>query len=324
MEGMKNGFDKGIPETIHHKNEPVYPPSVNIKELFADESSLQDWETTEYRGLPLLSVSMRAISILNPFSGACEIINRHGNHLKVQDVVKVSMSDGSYAILHKNGRVEADGDNDYGQINVKQLRNIVDICSINGCTLAVNNKGQVIVRGYTPFKDEIEKWKNIRTIWGNTSSITGVTNDGSVLAAVRKAENCSIETFDNDFLQGNAVSAVVYKPEPLRPMAVILMEDGDVCSIQLDGKENKAERTAGTRYKAIAAMKETVMFLSENGNVDSMGQKINEVNKWRNIMFLAANENCASGVDIKRNLYLTGQSYCKKALINDKKWFMTF
>ena len=87
-------------------------------------------------------------------------------------------------VLHKNGKVKAAGNNLFGQCEVSDWKNIVDIAAGYGHSLGLHSDGTVVAAG--PDYDsccDVGDWANITGIAAGWNTSYGLRSDGTVVAA---------------------------------------------------------------------------------------------------------------------------------------------
>lgn len=130
----------------------------------------------------VFALSNKGVACISPADGSFHFISKMKEDEKNNDIVQFSASERHSVTLLKNGKVRAEGDNDYGQCNVYHMTNVVNICAAARCTYAVTQEGKVIYAG-APVSTEIAAWNNISKVSCGTYHIIGITKDGSVKIA---------------------------------------------------------------------------------------------------------------------------------------------
>ncbi|SHJ45249.1 RCC1 domain-containing protein [Pseudobutyrivibrio xylanivorans] len=126
--------------------------------------------------------------------------NELNNQLKGNyEIVKVATGggyekySGHTVVLTSDGRVFASGDNTYGQCNVEDWSDIVDIAAGDWHTVGVKADGTVVVTGdagtnYSG-KNSFDKWKDVIAVSAGRGYTLGLTVDGKVLTAGYDKQN---------------------------------------------------------------------------------------------------------------------------------------
>lgn len=100
---------------------------------------------------------------------------------------------GHTVVLKSDGTVIAAGDNSYGQCDVEEWSDIVDIAAGDWHTVGLKKDGTVVIAGEagTKYKGKVqfEKWENVLTICAGRGFTIGLTKDGSILTAGYDKQN---------------------------------------------------------------------------------------------------------------------------------------
>lgn len=105
------------------------------------------------------------------------------NVLDWKDIVAVSAGNGYTVGLKSDGTVVATGLNNYGQCNVKDWRDIKQISAGNSYTVGLKNDGTVVVVGYNSKRQsDISNWKDIVSVSAGCSYTVGLKSDGTIVA----------------------------------------------------------------------------------------------------------------------------------------------
>ena len=107
--------------------------------------------------------------------------------------------------LKKDGTVVAVGDNTYGQLEVGEWKNIVEIAAGDWYTVGLTSDGEVLITGQNSspgnyyIENEFYEWKNITSIAAGFGQTVGVTEDGNVVAMgfIENDKRDGAEKWDN-------------------------------------------------------------------------------------------------------------------------------
>ena len=100
---------------------------------------------------------------------------------------------GNVVILREDGTVAASGNNDYGQCDVSNWKDIVEIGVGTAHTVGLKSNGTVIAIGNNDYGQcDVSKWKHIISVGAGNFHTVGLKEDGTVVA-----------TGNNDFGQCN-------------------------------------------------------------------------------------------------------------------------
>ena len=102
--------------------------------------------------------------------------------IEEENVDQYLSNDNNSAIRYADGTVKVYGDNTYGQCDVSDYSNIVDMALSATCIYLVNNNGKVTIVGSIDkrIKNAIMRWKDIRTIVASEMLVIGTTNTGEI------------------------------------------------------------------------------------------------------------------------------------------------
>lgn len=121
------------------------------------------------------------------------IIKGDGNIERIHGVLQYSASERNTAILYDDGKISVEGDNSYGQCNVKNLRDVVYISCAPNCIYVVDKMGNVSIIGAV-IDNNIKKWKKIKALACGSFHVLGLTKDNTVVIAGDMLDNNMIET----------------------------------------------------------------------------------------------------------------------------------
>lgn len=107
---------------------------------------------------------------------------------------------GSHTIgLKSDGTVVAAGDNDKGQCNVSEWRNIIAIAAGNSHTIGLKSDGTVVATGDgSEGECEVSSWRDIIAIAAGLCHTVGLKSNGEVVAVgSNEAEQCNVSEWKN-------------------------------------------------------------------------------------------------------------------------------
>lgn len=134
--------------------------------LSASGAFALDWQRTAF-----LNVQTHVLTVMD--SGFEE-------PARIEGVQHYSLGSHHSVVLSTNGMVQAEGDNDYGQCTVKDLKDIVFVAAGPQCTLAVDRRGHVHVRGACACRSQVERWEEIQSVACGSYHVVGLRKDGQV------------------------------------------------------------------------------------------------------------------------------------------------
>ncbi len=101
-----------------------------------------------------------------------------------RDIISISSKDENVLMLKRDGTVFAIGNNDYGQCNVKQWKNIIRIGIGNFHSVGLKADGTVVAAGNNDYGQcNVADWKNVVEIAAGDLHTAGLKADGTVVAA---------------------------------------------------------------------------------------------------------------------------------------------
>lgn len=98
-----------------------------------------------------------------------------------ENVIQFSSSEKHMAVLYKDGTVYAEGANDYGQIDVENMKNIKFICCSANCTYGIDEVGRVVYAGAIADRS-IASWTGIKKIVSSEKYTVAITVNNDVYA----------------------------------------------------------------------------------------------------------------------------------------------
>ena len=160
-----------------------------------------------------------------------------------RNIESVAMGGFSYIVgLRTDGTVVAEGDNEYGQCNVTDWQNIVDICAGSSHTVGLRADGTVVAVGDNKYGQcNVTDWQNIVAIFSGGLNTVGLRADGTVVAVGDNGGGqCNVQgwkLFDNlDRIEQERIEARARrtvqdekeKEERPRRRAALEMEQGNL------------------------------------------------------------------------------------------------
>lgn len=99
--------------------------------------------------------------------------------------------------LRKDGTVVAAGDNSYGQCNVEDWTDIADIYALSDCTIGLKKDGTVVATGDNSYGQyNVGDWTDITNIYVSYDFTIGLRKDGTVVATGNnKYGQCNTENW---------------------------------------------------------------------------------------------------------------------------------
>ncbi len=222
-----------------------------------------------------------------------------------ENIKQISLSKLYTVFLRTDGTLFAEGEGEYGQTRVYDLKNIVSVATAPYCTYAVSADGRVTARGISPFSEVLDSWNDIRSIVCTNECIIGIRNNGSV---------CATATNDSPLAEYTAQASKwtdVTKVEIGEDYIIALTKNGKVLYSGEAG--TKSACTNFNHCVDIAADNNYVIGLSASGKVSLAGTTSKftdfgriEANGWDNMYFIAGGKYLIAGLTASGELKLAG------------------
>ena len=104
---------------------------------------------------------------------------------KMENMVAISAEDGHFVGLKSDGTVVAVGKNNYGQCDVEDWRDIVEIATGKNHTVGLKADGTVEITGSSKEShSEVGKWRDIVSVAARDSQTIGLKADGTVVVGL--------------------------------------------------------------------------------------------------------------------------------------------
>lgn len=176
-------------------------------------------------------ICIMLIALFVPAVVSCSETNKRSETiLPIEGIVSAGRS--HVVAIKQDGTVVATGRNSYGQCDVDNWNNIVQVSAGTDYTLGLKKDGTVVATGENSYeKLEVSDWKDVIYISAGRYPV-GITNSGKVITTSNYIkENYDIENIDN----------VKYVSMDLTGSIFIINEQGEIISLFEEFKTN--ERT---------------------------------------------------------------------------------
>lgn len=260
--------------------------------LSASGAFALDWQRTAF-----LNVQTHVLTVMR--SGFEE-------PARIEGVQHYSLGSHHSVVLYANGTVQAEGDNDYGQCAVKDLKDIVFVAAGPQCTLAVDRCGHIHVRGACACRSRVECWEEIQTVACGSYHVVGLRKDGQIRFA------------------GGPLAPAVFRSSP-PPMAfpVAAVAAATDCALLLHkngmvtfvGREDDPRSGAGKweEIQAVAVDGQYAVGLTRDGRVLLAGEHNTllsagrvQAEEWTDMAAIACGGSCIGGITRSGELRLAG------------------
>ena len=191
-------------------------------------------------------------------------------------------------ILYSDGTVRAIGDNTYGQCDVQDWDDIVQISTSFNHTLGLHSDGTVVATGdNSSGQCDVSGWSEIRKVAAGEAHSIGLRWDGTVVAVGSNRDNqCKVSKWTNitDIAAGKVNSVGVTRNGEVIVRGAYTDQEG----YHIPGFGNVREIYVGTGYFAGLRKDDTVVGYGHNTYPDGTGYLDNiDVNGWGNIASMA-------------------------------------
>jgi hypothetical protein len=199
-----------------------------------------------------------------------------------------------------DGTVLAAGDNEYGQCDVSDWKNVISIDTGFDHTVALKSDGTVVATGNNEEGQcNVDSWTNVIAIAAGGNRTIGITADGKILT-----------TNEQDEVEGwKGIVAIDAGYDGY----IALKADGSVVTTAT--KINKGEYTFPSNTKAVAAGFNHFIALKDDGTVfatdyyyegEDIGSDKREVYNWTDIVDIYCGENTTFGIKADGSVVFTG------------------
>lgn len=256
---------------------------------------------------PVFGFGGGALTFTSPQDGRLYLVEASGIQPQRPEVRQYSAPENTLrnkVFLLSDGRLEAEGDNEYGQCRTGNLHDIRRALATPRCTYAVTSEGNVQCCG-EPFSPAVASWKNVQELAAGAYHLVGLTGDGRVLAA-------------GDMLN-SAVAAEIAGWREITAIAcagdatISLRRDGTVCFAGRPGDPREAVRD-WSGIAAIAIESVYAAGLTADGRVLPAGRNSNddldlgrrEAASWTNVAAIACSRSGIAALGMDGSVRLAG------------------
>ncbi len=233
-----------------------------------------------------------------------------------KNVLQYSRSERNAAILFGDGKVEASGENDYGQCGVHGLSDVSAVLCAPNCIYAICRDGRVKVSG-TAVDREVESWQNISAMACGSYHVLGLTKDSKVKIAGDRIEKSVIDKVS----QWENVKAVCASTD----CSIALFQDGTVA---FAGRKNdsRGEAESWENIVAVKADSAYIVGLTKGGDVKlagsckeylDMGRFV--ASEWKNVIAIACSRWGIAAIFMDGTISIAGH-FAGDAEMVGKKW----
>lgn len=220
-----------------------------------------------------------------------------------KNIQALSSGTGFTVGLVSDGSVVATGNNDYGQCNVQGWTDIRQIASGPYCTVGLKSDGTVVATGMNDHGEcNVAEWTDIVYIAAGGEQTLGVTTNGSVV---------STGTEDTSQLGYNIVSVASAYGQSLA-----LSSNGNQTSVGPNAHQSNSGKDA-----AIAAKYNTVLKLAKEGYAYCVsGALIITGSQWEDIIAIAPGDGLAIGLKEDGSVVLAEKNTSETKTVTVQDW----
>lgn len=251
-----------------------------------------------------LSVGNNAVAFLDVNSNNMYIALGNGCVRNEQNVILFSSSERNYAVLYKNGTVKVFGDdNEFGQKNTIEWRNIVYITCAPNCTYGITKDGNIVYAG-SLMNPDVLRWKNLKVLLSSDEFILGIHNDGKVSISSKGITNVDVESVRQ--------WSDIKKMALTRNCIIGLLENGN---IKYSGKNDDPRRQCESWRNIIAVEADNayVYGLTAAGEVHVAGycksfldKGRKNVSTWKDVVAISCNKSGIGAITGSGELLFAG------------------
>ncbi len=221
-----------------------------------------------------------------------------------KDIVAVSASESHTVGLMTDGTVVAVGDNEYGECNVSGWKEVVSIIARSGGTVGLKTDGTVVVVGHNESgRNDVSDWRDIVAVSASGMHTVGLRADGTVVATGYNEDGqCNV----SDWKEIVDIAAGYQHTVGLKSNGTVFAvgdDSGGQCAVS-DWKDIVAVSAGGWHTVGLKADGTVVAVGSNKFIRQDYGH--NNVSSWRNIVAIAAGVEHTVGLKTNGTLVAVG------------------
>lgn len=203
--------------------------------------------------------------------------------------------------LKSNGTVVAIGRNEFGECDIDDWQNIIDVNAGFDLTVGLKSDGTVVAAGYNEDgQRDVSEWQNIVAISSGALHTVGLKSDGTVVATGWNGEGeCNVNVW-TDIVAISAGWADT----------VGLKADGTVVAVGLN-TDNQCDVSEWTDIVAIGAGRWHTVGLKSDGSVVAVGSNkygACNVGEWKDVIAIVAGQTHTIGLKSDGTVVATGNN----------------
>lgn len=206
--------------------------------------------------------------------------------------------------LQNDGTVIAAGNNDYGQCDVHDWKNMVAVSAGYVHTVGLTEDGKVLVTGESAYYDQygVRKWQDITAVSAGFYHVVGLKADGTVVATGQNGfGQCNVQDWEDIIAVGAGES-----------YSVGLKKDGTVVITDNPRDEHFSQEYDVSEWEdivSIVAAYEHIVGRKADGTVVAVGNNNCgqcDVEQWRDIVAISAGDRHTVGLKSDGTVVATG------------------
>ena len=226
--------------------------------------------------------------------------------------------------LNVDGTMVAVGDNDCGQCDVSDWRDIVAISAGNIHTVGLKADGTLVAVGSNDYGQcDVSDWRDIVAISAGEKHTVGLKADGTVIAV---GENDFAQCDVSDWTDIVAISAGRYHTVGLKTDGTVVANEFTDTAVYLTGigyfsrQCGQSDVSDWTDIVAISAGAYHTVGLKANGTVVAVGRNDYgqcDVSDWRDIVAISAGAHHTVGLKSDGTVVAVGDNGCGQCDVSD-------
>lgn len=258
-------------------------------------------------GICELSVRRDRVAFLSGRDHTLRILYGDGRSpLEREDVAQYAVSETGEYILYRDGRVEARGDDSFGQCNTTGLGGILCVAPTGSGVFYADREGRILARGFVEERllEETKRWRGVCRVAAGEKLVLGLTKEGNVLVASLLPEEIGKKIKGTDHVKDIRV---------FRDSCLMLLKDGRV---RFGGRpgDDRAEAETWRDVASVSLDGTYAVGLKETGEVVLAGRAKNRLldagrknaAAWTGMCAVASSSFAIAGLDREGRVHIAG------------------
>ena len=163
---------------------------------------------------------------------------------------RIAVGSAHIALLNEDGSVSARGNNDYGQCNVNQWRDVVKIAAGDFHTVALKKDGTVLAAGDNAYGQcNVGSWKGVTDLYAEKNLTVAIHKSGGILMAVKSpgvpsiaSEEAKRQKRQADLIAATVAEAVEQKLQQTVVKAVVTHQEEKMPPVKKQEEKKPPEK----------------------------------------------------------------------------------